>query len=149
MKVLLATDGSEYSNIALDELANQQYPEDTEVCIISVYNTTPLLTGVPTEGIPEWQEVTEAAKEAASGIVERAAHLIKEKRPEWSVCTTVTEGIPKYAILQEAEKMEADLIMVGSHGRGAMGRFLLGSVSQTLALHAKCSVEIVRIPSWK
>lgn len=43
-----------------------------------------------------------------------------------------------------AEEFRADLIMVGSHGHGAIERFLLGSVSQAVALHAKCSVEIIR-----
>ena len=56
----------------------------------------------------------------------------------------MAEGSPKQAILQEAEKFDADLIVVGSHGRGAVRRFLLGSISQSVALHAKCSVEIAR-----
>ena len=46
--------------------------------------------------------------------------------------------------LNEAEKFDADLIVVGSHGHGGIGRFLLGSVSQSVALHAACSVLIVR-----
>ncbi len=51
-------------------------------------------------------------------------------------------------ILEEAENLETDLIIVGSHGYGAVKRFLLGSVSQAVALHAKCSVEIVRIKNY-
>ena len=54
------------------------------------------------------------------------------------------EGPPKLVILEEAEKFGADLIVVGSHGYGFVERFLLGSVSQAVAVHAKCSVEIVR-----
>ena len=56
----------------------------------------------------------------------------------------VCVGFPKQIILDEAEGWGADLIVVGSHGRGLMGRFLLGSVSQAVALNARCSVEIVR-----
>jgi nucleotide-binding universal stress UspA family protein len=58
--------------------------------------------------------------------------------------TKIVEGTPKSAILEEAERYGADLIMVGAHGFGAVARLLLGSVSQALALHAPCSVEIVR-----
>lgn len=46
--------------------------------------------------------------------------------------------------MEEAEAFNADLIVAGSHGHGGLERFLLGSVSQTVAAHAKCSVEIVR-----
>jgi nucleotide-binding universal stress UspA family protein len=49
-------------------------------------------------------------------------------------------------ILEQSEAFGADLIVVGSHGLGNFERFLLGSVAQAVALHAKCSVEIVRSP---
>ena len=54
------------------------------------------------------------------------------------------EGTPKHVILEEAETFGADLIVIGAHGYGIVERFLLGSVSQAVSLHAKCSVEIVR-----
>lgn len=53
-------------------------------------------------------------------------------------------GTPEEAILDEAEKWDADLIVVGSHGFKGLDRFLLGSVSHDVAIHAPCSVEIVR-----
>jgi nucleotide-binding universal stress UspA family protein len=61
-----------------------------------------------------------------------------------SVTSKVLEGDPAEAILEEAERWDADLVVVGSHGYGRLKRRLLGSVSQALALHARCSVEIVR-----
>jgi nucleotide-binding universal stress UspA family protein len=51
---------------------------------------------------------------------------------------------PKELILEEAHKWGADLIVVGSHGRRGVNRFLLGSVSEAVASHARCSVEIAR-----
>jgi nucleotide-binding universal stress UspA family protein len=51
---------------------------------------------------------------------------------------------PKELILEEAHKWGADLIVLGSHGRRGISRFLLGSVSEAVASHAHCSVEIIR-----
>jgi nucleotide-binding universal stress UspA family protein len=51
---------------------------------------------------------------------------------------------PKTVILEEARQWGADLIVLGSHGRGGMERFLMGSVAETVATHAECSVEVVR-----
>ena len=55
-------------------------------------------------------------------------------------------GSPREVILDEADHWGANLIVVGSHGYRGLTRFLLGSVSQAIASHAKCSVEIVRCP---
>lgn len=53
---------------------------------------------------------------------------------------------PKNVILDEAANWHADLIVVGSHGRRGLDRFLLGSVSETVAIYAHCSVEVLRSP---
>ena len=60
---------------------------------------------------------------------------------------SVREGDPKTVILDCATEWGADLIVVGSHGRKGVARFVLGSVSEVVARYARCSVEIVRLPS--
>jgi nucleotide-binding universal stress UspA family protein len=147
MKILLATDGSEFSNAAAEELAARPIPPNTEVRIISVFQSVPLITGVPAPmgGLAgTWEEADAVAQQLAEEAVKKATKILTEKNPKLSISKTVIEGSPKQAILQEADKLGADLIVVGSHGRGPVGRFLLGSVSQSIALHAKCSVEIAR-----
>jgi nucleotide-binding universal stress UspA family protein len=47
-------------------------------------------------------------------------------------------------ILDEAEKWKADVIVLGSHGRSGFDRMVMGSVSESVALHARCSVEVIR-----
>ncbi len=84
-------------------------------------------------------------RKRASSDVEKAVKTISQASPLLEVSTHVLEGIPKVAILEEAQNWGADLIMLGSHGYGATLRFLLGSVSHAVALHAPCSVEIVRV----
>jgi universal stress protein A len=60
------------------------------------------------------------------------------------VSTLVLTGDAKKMILDEAADWPADLIVVGSHGRKGIGRVLLGNVSEAVARHAACSVQIVR-----
>jgi len=93
-----------------------------------------------------YEEIEKIASERATAAVEKAAAKLRagETNRQLSVATKVRYGSPKGVILEEAEAFGADLIVVGSHGHGMLERFLLGSVSQAVALHAKCSVEIVR-----
>ena len=87
-----------------------------------------------------------ASREGACAAVEKAVATLRadEGSHQLSVATEVLSGSPKRVILEEADAFGADLIVVGSHGHGMLERFLLGSVSQAVALHPKCSVEIVR-----
>ena len=62
----------------------------------------------------------------------------------FTVDTAIEEGIAKSILVETAAKWPADLIVVGSHGRKGLARFLLGSVSEGVARHAPCSVLIVR-----
>ena len=146
MKILLATDGSVYSKAAVEEVANRPFPVNTAVCIVSVYERTSLINALEPMGVSHeyYTEVDRNAFKAAEEITENAGKILHAKNPTLIVTTIVIEGSPKSGILKEAETFDADLIIVGSHGHGAVERFLLGSVSQAMALHAKCSVEIVR-----
>lgn len=147
MKIVLATDGSDYSTAAVNQLAGLPLPQNVEVRIISVFDDSLLVTadGTPMGGWADDLEQADAiARKAATGKVKEAAKLLKEKNPVLTITTTVLVGSPKYAILEEAEAFGADLIVVGSHGHGAFARFLIGSVSQSVVLHAHCSVMIVR-----
>ena len=95
-----------------------------------------------------YDQMEKDAREVARAAVEKAAAKLRaaEESRKLNVTTKVLSGSPKGVILEEAEAFGADLIVVGSHGHGMLERFLLGSVSQAVALHAKCSVEIVRSP---
>jgi nucleotide-binding universal stress UspA family protein len=147
MKILLATDGSEHSKLAAEEIANRIFPATSKLMIVSVYEN-PSLTmyaPLPMGGMDNYyQQATLTMKKVAQEAVESAAALIAAKNKTLSISTAVLEGVAKIAILEAADEFNADLIVVSSHGRGGFERFLLGSVSQSVALHAKCSVEIVR-----
>lgn len=147
MKILLATDGSDHSKAAIEEVANMPLPAGTKVHIISAFENTPLITSAPAPmgGLAGgYEETGEIVKMLSETKLQNAAESLKKKNPELSISTAAINGSPKDVILNEAEKWGADLIVVGSHGLGTIGRFLLGSVSQAIALHAHSSVLIVR-----
>ena len=77
-------------------------------------------------------------------LVDRIAEELR--RAGFKAQTRVEVGDAREGILDCAAEWGADLIIVGSHGQRGIQRFLLGSVSEFVARHAKCSVEIVRTP---
>jgi len=88
--------------------------------------------------------VCEKQKRLAPALVRRVAE--KLRAAGFLVTTLVSEGEPAEEIVDTAADWGADLIVLGSHGKKGLKRFLLGSVSGKVALHAPCSVEIVRTP---
>lgn len=150
MKVLLAVDGSDHSEASVREVARQSFPAGTEVRIISAAEP-PYVPGTfagENVSVSLYDALDKAANELARAAVDSAAAALRadERSRLLDITTEVIFGSAKNVILADAEAFGADLIVVGSHGRGMLERFLLGSVSQAVALHAVCSVEIVRRP---
>lgn len=142
MRILIATDGSKFSDAAAEAVGRQFRPQDAEVRVLSVVE--PISEAVPPQMAqgyyPELQEQVRDAKK----VTERTASMLTGAG--FKVSTCVETGEAKTCILNEATKWRADLIVVGSHGRAGLERFLLGSVSEAVARHTTCSVEIVRLP---
>lgn len=146
MKILLAIDGSLCSDTAVEEVARRPWPEGTLVKVLTVLETpmppTPETWAVP---LNYFEEVEAALRKQGQSIVNRAIQKLKSNKA-LSADAVLAPGSPRPVILDEAESWGADLIVLGSHGYGALKRFLLGSVSQAVVSHAKCSVEVVRCP---
>lgn len=146
MKILLAIDGSSFSDEAVKEVARRPWPTGSEVRVVSVVEP-PLLPTVESWVPPDnyIEALEKAGEDQARAIIGKAADRItKEQGDKLRVSTAIVRGHPKHAIIDEAEAWEADLIVVGSHGYRGLTKLWLGSVSQAVASHAKCSVEIVR-----
>jgi nucleotide-binding universal stress UspA family protein len=148
-RILLATDGSDCSNAAARSIADRPWPAGTEVEVLSVVELT-LPAG---RALFEPPFLDSSFVETARGeAMKRAQDSIAHARQVLSGAGLVSsESIsvlaepPKTIILDEATRWDADLIVLGSHGRHGVDRFLLGSVSEAVALHADCSVEVIRI----
>jgi nucleotide-binding universal stress UspA family protein len=126
MKVLLAIDDSTFSETAAQEIIQQMRPDSTEVRIV---HAVPL--ALSNEALKHGQDLVVRAEQALSNA-------------GFNVSSAVLEGDPRVAVIDYAAQWNADLIVVGSHGRTGLGRFLMGSVAESIARHTHCSIEIVR-----
>jgi nucleotide-binding universal stress UspA family protein len=88
------------------------------------------------------EEIRQREKQDAEQLTRQARERIAA--PGLSVETATSEGDPRTAIVDAADEWQADLIVVGSHGRTGLKRLVMGSVAQAVVAHAHCSVEVVR-----
>ncbi len=144
MKILLPVDGSEFSHVAVRELVERPWPGGMQVEVLSVAHPTPEYPETQLMGHAVFLESLARETKWAQKNVDEAAAEIARDAPSIPVISKVLEGSPQEKIVEEAAAWDADLILMGCHGYSAAMRFLLGSVSHAVALHAPCSVEIVR-----
>jgi len=145
-RILVATDGSEFSRAAVKSVAERPWPHSTEVKVISVPEFALWLGEFPHFQLAQVEELNHAALDAARAAVAQGKELLRRSELEVSTDVPVDREAPARTILETAKEWNADLIVVGSHGRRGFDRIAMGSVSEALAMHAHCSVEVVRIP---
>jgi nucleotide-binding universal stress UspA family protein len=157
MRILIGYDGSECADAALDDLSQAGLPATGEMRIVSVAELW--LPPPP----PSGYEIIEEAKNAWSpadlqriyskdsaaakemlALAERARDRVQTLFPNWKVSADSACGSAAWELVANADQWNPDLIVVGSHGRTALGRFVLGSVSQRVLTEARCSVRIAR-----
>lgn len=157
MKILIGYDGSECADAALDDLTQAGLPESGEVHIMSVAevwlpppppSSYEIIEGArnatsPAELQRDFSKHCAAAKEALTSA-ERARERVQVLFPNWKVSADSSCGSAAWELVAHADEWNPDLILVGSHGRTALGRFVLGSVSQRVLTEARGSVRIAR-----
>ena len=157
MKVLIAYDGSDCAQAALDDLQRAGLPGHADATIISVAEVwlpppppsaaeiveRACEVKVPSDFKRVYSRGCAAMKEHLA-LAERAADRVKTNFPGWNVSADASCGSPAWEVVFRADEWKPDLVVVGSHGRTALGRFILGSVSQRVLTEANCSVRIAR-----
>jgi nucleotide-binding universal stress UspA family protein len=144
MKILIGYDGSPGAESALADLKRAGLPREVEATVISVaedWIPAPASIGGVSTTFPldELKDKREAATLAKS-----AKAIIETIFPEWDVHAEGAIGSPANILIWRVEEWNPELIVVGSHGRTALGRFFFGSVSQKVLHAANCSVRIAR-----
>ncbi len=153
MKILIGYDGSECADAAIDDLRRAGLPEKAEAQLLTVAEVwlpppdpTQLESGsehVNSIVEPMYAKARRAVEEARK-LAKRGCGRVSTLFPSWSVSGTGTSGSPAWELVFAADKWQPDLVVVGSRGYSALGRFVLGSVSQVVLNEAQCSVRIAR-----
>jgi len=150
MKIILATDGTKYGDAATEMLSRFNLTVGDEIRIVNVVDMA-LPSAIDIYGgyLPDTSTLEEDAKNAALKVLETTKARLDKIFGTGSVTIggDVLFGSPDSRIVEMAEKMGADLIILGSHGYKRWERLLLGSVSNSVVHHAHCSVLVVRAPA--
>jgi nucleotide-binding universal stress UspA family protein len=144
MKILLAIDDSRFSEAAVRMLAEQNNPRKTAVRVLHVVEPmeAPYYPELSSPYPTNLGDINKGRMKAGRDLVEGI--LKKLRAAGFKAEGSVKAGQVRTVAVDLAKKWHANLIVVGSHGRTGLKRILLGSVSDHIARHAHCSVEIVR-----
>ena len=135
LKILLGIDGSIFSIAAAQSVAARPWPIGTIVKLLSVIEPVVRLT-------EHLLPLSRSDAQLMQEVLKQVEAILSEAG--LSTTRNIVRGKPKEKIINEAETWSADLVVVGSHGRRGVKRWLLGSVSEAVATHAPCSVEVIR-----
>ncbi|MBV9240920.1 MAG: universal stress protein [Acidobacteria bacterium] len=143
-RLLVGFDGSEGADLAIETIAGRQWPTGTSVRLLSIDDTGVL--GTIGRLSPQMRAAAVGAGFASRWAETLAAPALKQlKDAGLDASVDVRSGHPQNALIEAADEWNADCIFVGPHTTGnSFERFLLGSVSASVAAHANCTVEIVR-----
>jgi nucleotide-binding universal stress UspA family protein len=143
MRIVVGVDGSDASRTALQLVASTMWPIGTQVRLVGAYELATDWTGLtplPTE--------TAADKDAEQAFFDRIQAISEPlRRSGCATETVVARGRPADVLLNEADDLRADLLVVGSRGLGVAASALVGSVSAALVDHASCPVLVARGPA--
>jgi nucleotide-binding universal stress UspA family protein len=134
--ILLATDGSPASEPASGQAIDLATQVEARLLVVSVLSAS----SRPSEASPD-----PAVADSRDSLTAKAQSIVQRaKAAGANAAFLVWEGEPGEAIVAAADAEDADLIIVGSHGRSGVSRFLIGSVSDYVVRHAHCPVMVVR-----
>jgi nucleotide-binding universal stress UspA family protein len=145
-KLLIAYDGSKHAEAAVAAVAGRAWPQGTHATVLAV-SEFQLRLGDIGLALTKTLGRTGAGQSSPwpwmDGRLAKAAKLLSAAG--LTVETALLIGEPRQAILDQAKRLKADCVFVGSHGYTGLRRVMLGSVSATVAAHAPCSVEVIHL----
>ncbi|HJU93638.1 MAG TPA: universal stress protein [Pyrinomonadaceae bacterium] len=154
-KLVIGYDGSHSSDAALNDLKRAGLPERADALVVTVADVFPppeddlaeddMLSPGAAALVAHSQAEARKAVEHAMIVAQRGARRVKADFPGWDVRVEADGDSPAWALIKLASQLDADLIVVGSHGHSsAGGRVIMGSVSLRVLYETSCSVRIAR-----
>ena len=144
--VLLAIDGSTEASLATEAAVEIAIKTRSDLHLVYV-SSDPTLTSQydwdTLGGVPDVQGELETARRAAQGVLDTAVRKVRSLGGSVAQAHLMEGRAPK-EIVSLAEDSGVGLIVMGSRGRGGVGRTLMGSVSDSVVRHAHCPVLVVR-----
>lgn len=144
VKVLMATDGSEFSLAAIRSVASRPWPKGSTFRVIAIPEPFMPLGQFPYFELKEIEKLNTAALKDAKRYAAAGAEILAKAGLKVGEGTPLPRDSDAREIVKEAQRCHADVVVLGSHGRRGFDRMTLGSVSEHVAFHAHCSVEVIR-----
>ena len=138
MKILVAHDGSEQSNKALKKAVEFALKTDSSLTIFSVVPDLCMIEISEYDCTKIYETMTEESNERVRVLKEELLNK------GLKVDTDVQFGNAAEMIVKTCNDKKIDMVVVGSHGRHGIKKFLLGSVSSKVVEHAPCDVMVVK-----
>lgn len=146
MKILVPIDGSRHSQDGLRVAAHFAKTVQAEITVMTV---TPEVSDLDLEiSASDRDRMLQSMKRRAEGFLAKAVESLRTLGVAAAESLMESAAAPAAAILSAAEKGKFDLIIIGSRGRSAASRFLLGGTAANVVRHSHCCVHVVKDPRW-
>jgi nucleotide-binding universal stress UspA family protein len=148
-KVLIAIDSTGLADLVVDTLAAQLRPDQTQVLVLQVVE--PLIYSVPPEMAPGYTPEMTTRRKEAQGLAKQALNNAVEilQKAGFKAESRLVESEIRDGIVQTASEWRADVIVVTSHAREGIAKFLHRSVAESVVHRAPCSVLVIKEPGQK
>ena len=146
-RIMVPTDGSDLSAQAFPLATELAQAQGAEVLLVQVVPlpVLPMYTGMSPGSGAVYQQVLDDARSLAESQLEDHAAQLRTKG--LTVRTLLGEGIPAAVLLDVEQAEKPDLVVMGTHGRGGLSRFALGSVAERVVRDGACPTLVVRAPA--
>jgi nucleotide-binding universal stress UspA family protein len=143
-RILVAVDGSETSNLALKEAIKLAKDQHAALRFVHVVDVSLIYIDLGAPYVLEYQKALQATGQR---VIDDCSAIVRDAGIEFDTTSIVVDMIGQHvydAIEEEAKRWQADLIVIGTHGRRGIRRFLLGSIAEGVARVTSKPVLLIR-----